>query len=185
MHLLIHTWIVLEQEIWLSLLDNVLIETSAWKRRRKICLVSTVILFFFNITKYNIVIKKRKKHTLLKIMQKKSANFNRRICISIQKNSFSFVVVWLFLLFSLTNTCSGGFSSSEGVASIGGQSGVSRRMFSMCRWCVPIRERSFRDVDDRGARLKLILSFSMTYSLKNKRVDANQNSGKHLLRIWT
>ena len=90
---------------------------------------------------------------------------DRRKKKEIQKNSF--VVVWLFLwlLFSLTNTCwGGGFSSSEGVESIGGQSGVRRRIFSICKWCVPERACSFRVVEDNGACLKLIWSFSIIYS---------------------
>ncbi len=111
------------------------------------------LFFFLIITKYNI--------------EKKNST---RSFIHGHTYSFSFVVVWLFLLFSLTNKCSGGLvSSSEGVASIGGQSGVSRRIFSICKWCVPERECSFRDVADNGERLKLIESFSIIYSFVTKK----------------
>ncbi|CAF4664975.1 unnamed protein product, partial [Rotaria magnacalcarata] len=51
-----------------------------------------------------------------------------------------------------------------GVAIIGGQSGVSRRTFSICKWCLPEYDCVFLDVDDNGELLKLILSFSITYS---------------------
>lgn len=122
--------------------------TRIWKKDYQI----NFMCFFLIILKYNI--EKTKVST-------RSTFFRLFWC----GHAFSFVVVWLFLLFSLTNACSGGFvSSSEGVARIGGQSGVSRRIFSICKWCVPERDCWLREVDDNGERLKLILSFSITYS---------------------